>query len=69
VSIEYLVISHYSRMREEDWHIANTGRVKFHLIKGIRSPLTCDVLLNDERRWRNARGIKEGISAIAWRKR
>lgn len=50
-------------MNEEDWHIAGTvGRVKFHLIKGIRSPLTCDVLL-DERRWRTTRA-KEEISAI-----
>lgn len=33
---------------EEDWHIAGTvRRVKFHLIKGIRSPLTRNVLLDD----------------------
>jgi len=50
-------------VNEEDWHITGTvGRVKFHLIKGIRSPLTCDVLL-DEQRWRTTRA-KEEISAI-----
>lgn len=33
---------------EEDWHIAGiAGRVKFHLIKRIRSSLTRNVLLDD----------------------
>lgn len=47
ITFEYLVISHYSSRNEKDWRIADTGRVKFHLMKGIRSPLTRNVLLDD----------------------
>lgn len=50
ITYEYQVISHYSSRMGKDWHIAGTGgRVKFHLIKGIRSPLTRNVLLDDSR--------------------
>lgn len=48
----------------------SSGAIKFHLIKGIRSPLTRDVLLDDS----GGGGIRErkrelARYAIAWRKR
>lgn len=47
---------------ERDWHIAGiVGRVKFHLIKGIRSPLTRDVLLDDS----GGGGIRERKRELA----
>ncbi|TGZ50835.1 hypothetical protein DBV15_01791 [Temnothorax longispinosus] len=58
VSITFEYHSNFSLFisNEGDWHIADiAGRVKFHLIKGIRSPLTRDVLLDDS----GGRGIRE----------
>lgn len=46
------VISHYSSRAIKTGAVCRrrtTGRVKFHLIKGIGPPLTRDVLLDDSR--------------------